>query len=409
MSLGGNGQRRAHAMRLTSTLAGVVLLLGAVHRAAGGQTRDSAGVRIVATPRSAMLQPASLVLSATPTIVLGAPAADVSQEFADVPAALVLRDSTIVVVNRATNEIRLFTWRGEFIKAAGRRGQGPGETTSIAAFAKLSAESLAVQDWSTSRVSVFTRSGQLGRSFTLGPPPQRPRSALVGQFNDGTLLGAGSDYLSEAEPPPGFFKLTQTAFRFAASGEPIAPLHTILEREYVFVAGPSGLSRYVMPYGLLGCIRMYGDTFLTGDGSTFEIREYQQNGTLERILRADIQPRRITAADKSAEKARILAFYGQKTTSPGFERFWSAVPWRDNMPAFRRFEVSETGWLWVELYRGAEEAPRWVLFDADRRARGFVTVPARFDIKHIRQDGVLGVQRTADDEERVVFYSFVRG
>ena len=396
-------------MRSTSLVVCAVLVSGSVPGWASGQARDSGGVRIVSATRSAALQRASLALNSKPTFVLGASSTDLSHEFADVPSALVLGDSTIVVVNRATNETRLFTWRGQFIKAAGRRGQGPGETTSITGFARLSADSLAVQDWRTSRVSVFTRTGELGRSFTLGPPPQRPRAALVGQFADGSFLGAGSDYLTEAEPPPGLFKLTQTAFRFAATGEPIAPLQTILEREFVFVAGPSGLSRHVMPFGFLGTIRMSGDTFLMGDGSTFEIREYQPNGALKGILRADVEPRRITASDKAAEKARILAFVGQKTTSPGFERYWAAVPWRENMPAFRRFEVSEAGWLWVELYRGVDESPRWLLFDTDRRARGYITVPARFDIKHIRSDGVLGVERTVDDEERVVFYSFIRG
>ena len=381
-------------MRLRPLFASVLTLLFAFSSPTAAQVRDSAGVQIATTPRSATLQPAALALRSTPAIVLGASSADTSQEFADVPAALVLSDSTVVVVNRATNELRFFTWGAKFIKAAGRRG---------------SAESLAVQDWRTSRVSVFTRSGELGRSFTLGPPPQRPRAALVGQFSDGSFLGAGSDYLTDAEPPPGLFKLTQTAFRFAASGEPIAPLQTILEREFVFVAGPSGLSRYVMPYGLLGCIRIHGDTFLTGDGSSFEIREYRQNGTLARIVRADALGRRITAADKAAEKERILTSYGQKTTSPGFERFWSAVPWRENMPAFRRFEIADDGWLWVELYRGVDESPRWLLFDRDRRPRGFITVPRRFDVRHIRHDGVLGIERTAADEERVVFFPFIRG
>jgi hypothetical protein len=145
-----------------------------------------------------------------------------------------------------------------------------------------------------------------------------------------------------------------------------------------------------------------------GDGRTFEIREYRQNGTPVRIIRADPQPKRITTADKAREKERILTFYGQKTASPGFERFWSAVPWRENMPAFKRFEVSEDGWLWVELHRGLNEAPRWLLFDTERSARGFVDVPPRFDIRQIRRDGVLGVTRTSDDEEIVVFYPFIR-
>jgi hypothetical protein len=389
-------------LRITALL----LLSGAAWRSIGAQSRDSAGVRIVTAPRGALQQAASIALSSTPSLVLGASSADSSQEFADVPAAVVLRDSTIVVVNRATRELRFFSSHGQFITAAGRRGQGPGEFTSITAFAKLSDESLAVQDFSTSRVSIFTRNGSLVRSFTLGPPPQRLRAALVGQFSDGTLLGAGSDNF--ADPPPGRSTVTQTAFRFAATGEPIASLHPILEREFLFVAGPSGVSRYVMPFGYLGSIRVHGDNFLMGDGRSFEIREYRQDGRLARIVRADAQPRRITAADKLAEKERILTFYSQKTASPGFERFWSAVPWRENMPAYRRFELSDDGWLWVELYRGVDESPRWLLFDTERRSRGFVTVPARFDIRHIGRDGVLGVARTGDDEERVVYYSLIR-
>jgi hypothetical protein len=384
------------------------LLVSSVSGRADSQVRDSAGVQIVSTSRAVTQQRATLTLRTAPSLVLGESSADSMQEFADVPAAAVLSDSTVVIVNRATHELRFFSPRGEFIKAAGRRGEGPGEFTTIAAFAVLAAESLAVQDWRTSRVSVFTRGGVLGRSFTLGPPPQRPRAALVGPFSDGTLLGAGSDYLTDTEPPPGLFTLTQTAFRFKGSGEPLAPVGNILEREFLFVAGPSGVSRYVMPFGFLGCIRVQGDSFLMGDGRSFEIREYSQSGALKRVVRADPEPRRITNGDKAGEKARILAFYGQKTASPGFERFWSAVPWRETMPAFKRFEVSEDGWLWVELYRGVNEAPRWLLFDSDRRARGFIDMPPRFDIRHIRRDGVLGVARTSDDEESIAFYPFAR-
>ena len=261
------------------------------------------------------------MLRATPSLVLGASSADPMQEFADVPAAMVLSDSTLVIVNRATHELRFFSPSAEFIKTAGRRGEGPGEFTTIAAFAVLAAESLAVQDWRTSRVSVFTRGGVLARSFTLGPPPQRPRAALVGAFSDGTLLGAGSDWLTDVEPPAGLLTLTQTAFRFTALGAPLAPVGNILEREYLFVAGPSGVSRYVMPYGFFGCIRVHGDSFLMGDGRIFEIREYRQSGALKRIIRADLEPKRIASADKAGEKERILAFYGRKTASSGFERF----------------------------------------------------------------------------------------
>jgi hypothetical protein len=268
-----------------------------------------------------------------------------------------------------------------------------------------------VQDWSTSRVAVFSSHGALARTFALGPPPQRPRATLVGAFTDQTLLGAGSDYLTNTNPPPGIFTLTQTLFTFSPAGTALRPLKTMLERQFVLVAMPGNeaAARYVRPFGAIGTIRVAGDNYLVGDGSTFEIFEYSQGGRLHRVLRVSLPRRRITEADKAAEKRRILAFYGTKTTNPAFERFWSAVPWRDRLPAFRRFEIDPDHRLWVEVFGAAGDSlPVWFLFDEERRFLGSVTLPKRFDIRQITRDGILGVRRDADDVEQVVYYSFAK-
>ena len=311
-------------------------------------------------------------------------------------------------MNRSTNEVRYFDAKGVFFRAAGRRGKGPGEFTNITAFATLPNDSLLVQDWSTSRVAVFTESGELARTFILGPPPQRPRAALIGAFSDQTFLGAGSDYLTDVEPPPGVFTLTQTLFLFSATGELIRKLNSLLERQFLFVADARGNARYIQPFGLLGTVRIAGDHYLTGDGHTFEIQEFTNAGRLIRIIRADIPRRRITSADKAAEKERILTFYGQKNSPPAFERFWATVAWPEHMPAFKRFEVGVGGSLWVELYTGVDQAPRWLVLDAQRRALGYVSVPRRFDLHQIRADGAIGVRRDADGVEQVVYYALTQ-
>lgn len=387
----------------------IVLLIATAARAEA-QARDSAGIRLVALRLPATLPRAPFTLREMPSLVLGDSSGDPMQEFSDVPAAVRLSDGTIVVVNRATNELRFFDRTGRFLRTAGRRGQGPGEFTNIAAFALLPGDSLMVQDWSTSRVAVFTARGTLARTFRLGPAPRRPRGALVGAFPDQTLLGAGSDYLTEAEPPPGVFTLTQTLFTFTPAGNPVRELGSMLERQFLFVALLSGrdVARYVLPFGPLGTIRVWRDTYLTGDGGSFEVREYARDGRLFRILRADHAGPGITEADKAAEKQRLLAFYGQRTTSPGFERFWAQVPWQERLPAFRRFEVDPEGRLWIETFESASAPERtWIVFDADRRLLGFVAVPKRLDVLQLTGDGVLGVYRDADDVEQVRYYPFI--
>ena len=284
-----------------------LLVVGAitVPMIAATQTRDSAGVRIVALRLPPRSSPAPVALADTPSLVLGESSGDPNQEFSDVAAAARLADGTTVVVNRATNELRFFDAHGKFLRVAGRRGKGPGEFTNITAFALLPDDSLMVQDWSTSRVAVFSSHGALARTFALGPPPQRPRAALVGAFTDQTLFGAGSDYLTNTNPPPGIFTLTQTLFTFSPAGTALRPLKTMLERQFVFVAMPGNeaAARYVRPFGAIGTIRVAGDNYLVGDGSRFEIFEYSLGGRLLRVLRVSVPRRRITRRTRQRRSA----------------------------------------------------------------------------------------------------------
>ena len=156
-----------------------------------------------------------------------------------------------------------------------------------------------------------------------------------------------------------------------------------------------------MPYGFFGCIRVHGDSFLMGDGRIFEIREYRQSGALKRIIRADLEPKRIASADKAGEKERILAFYGRKTASSGFERF--GLLYLGARPCLRSNDSNSPrmgGCGSNSIGESTKHRAGYSLIPTDARA-GSSTSHLRFEIRQIRSNGVLGVTRTADDEESV--------
>ncbi len=372
-------------------------------------SRDSAGVRIVKVDGAALNRPASLQIATEPSLLLGQGYSQM-EEFNEVVDVLRLASGNFVVVNRGTNELRFFDPQGRYLHSSGRTGRGPGEYLSISAVALLPSDTILVQDWSTSRINVIDSSGKYVRSFRLEPAPGRLRAALIGIFIDGTLLGTGSDYPQDADPPPGPYTLWQTVFSFRSTGEPLKELSKIRERQLVyFEAGRefNGSIRLMQPLGMIGSVRVSGNRYLTGDGNDFEVREYESDGMPVRILRVDLPRQRVTAADRAAEKERFEVAYKGTLLSSRLDELWPRAPMPVYLPAFQTLEVDATGRLWVKAYPAAvSESAVWYLLDAERRPLGVVRLPARFDPKRIYADGVLGVLRDEDDVEQVAFYRF---
>lgn len=63
------------------------------------------------------------------------------------------------------------------------------------------------------------------------------------------------------------------------------------------------------------------------------------------------------------------------------------------MPAFVSLHVDDVGWIWAQLHDWDTRLPaRWMVFDADGRARGTVSLPAGLTVHDIRERYILGVR-----------------
>jgi len=150
------------------------------------------------------------------------------------------------------------------------------------------------------------------------------------------------------------------------------------------------------------------NSVLTSDGVGWELREYDRQGTLRRILRVADRPLRpVTEAMIDAELASL------DEAIRGSVRDELPIP--DSLPVFATMVVDARGWLWAERYRPIRcrtfpwnrvyycdpdqyevdqvEPREWMVFDPQGRARGVMRTPPGLDVLSISDEHVLGVWR----------------
>lgn len=155
--------------------------------------RDSAGIEIVESSQGASSKaPPRLSLSVEPTLQIGSRG---GQETAlhRVVGTTRLADGRIVVANAGTGELRAFSPAGEFLYAAGKAGDAPGEFLGLAAMHQTGSGDLLAYDYRAKRISVFGDDLTLRRTSSLSDLPVAregltPYPVPVGWLDSGALV-----------------------------------------------------------------------------------------------------------------------------------------------------------------------------------------------------------------------------
>ena len=121
------------------------------------QTRDSAGIEIAES--SGFPSPEDRwVVETEPSVSIGGASPDPPAMFSIVPQASRLGDGRIVVLESETSELRFFDAKGEHLKTAGGKGEGPGEFAHASTFVRLAGDTLLVD--AGDRHILFTPHGE---------------------------------------------------------------------------------------------------------------------------------------------------------------------------------------------------------------------------------------------------------
>ena len=392
-------------MKVPHYLTGVILVTVACgDRPAGGDSssldavvRDSGQVRIVENPRPPAGSRLDWRIGAEPTVSIGELDGEDPYLLARVWDALALSDGRIVVVNGGSNELRIFDALGNHVATWGGRGEGPGEFTSLSRVYRWPGDSLLAHFSHGRRLSVLDSEGNYGRAFTL----QRGRQFFTVQdvLPGGAILS--SDFVRPGDRPVGLSRLPSVFRVRGAEGELRSLLGSFPGAEILGVRTATGRSGS----GLLFAHRVWafawGNLAAVAPNDSYEVRAYDLEGTLRRIVRREHEPVAPTTAHVDAYIERQVAATPEAERAErrrALRERHENRPLPETHPAYSAAMTDLVDHLWVREYSLPGEGglnPVWTVFDPEGQVLGFMETPAGLAIFEIGEDHILG--RATDD------------
>jgi hypothetical protein len=382
---------------------------------------DSAGMVVVATPGTHAHATLDWAVDATSDLAIGVAEGAEAYQFHRIGDVAQLPDGRVLVVDGGSRELRFFSHEGEFLQAAGRHGEGPGEFRGVPRLARVAGhDSLVVFDPALQRFSVFLADGTVA---TTHAPLTLERSAYAVPWGDVSLhrvtapVGVVSDrvltlhsygLMGEAgvQPPE------PSEFRLVDPAGGTSDIVDLLTHVMWYNTQPDELGqvgRHRIPFAVAPSAAVGRDGFVLIPSGAPEVRVYDRDGRWHRTLRLDEAPVRPAPRDLDIHIEHLAASARTPELADLYRREYRHVPLPDTMAVFDDVLVDDIGWVWARLYMHTPHLPQgWVVFDPDGCGRGIVTTPAGFHVHQVGPDFVLGVRRDELGIEAVLRYALVR-
>ena len=365
--------------------------------------RDSAGVLVATTLGTHARAPIGWVVDTVPKYQVGKVEGGEPYLFSRIAGTRQLSDGRVVVMDRASCELRFFGPEGTFLGLAGGEGEGPGEFT-----AGITGRCDLVPSPGIDTLRVFGRSG-LSLFDDRGRFSHRSTVAWPGQYATHVAGVSGETVLVESQS-------ASKSREEGISREPSAVDFALVELESgrvlwegsfagantytVWVTGgPAGRAVWSIPFDIHPDAAMGMDGFFLtlGEEAGPEILEYDILGRLRRVIRL-AEPVLAPSSEKLDEYIELqitrqnIPDTSREAAFDGLRRRYAEMPLPTILPVFSRLLVDDAGWLWAELYRFAVARPaRWLVFGPNGKGLGSVDMPPDLEVWQIGRDFVLGV------------------
>jgi hypothetical protein len=376
--------------------------------------RDSAGIQIVENRLKTDGDSGIVrVAGRPPDLSIGAVEGDSAYLFSTVWGTRRLSSGAIAVLNQDSYQVRYFDSAGKFVRAIGRKGDGPGEFPGRfgpRTICPLSVDSLAVVDGQGVTVSTFDPDGKYVRRITMPPAPSGRRLMAYGCTPHGNILATSA--IIRVEPRPGVWSDSIELHWVNADGTPGSSIGQFRHHDRYQVMRPSGPGAADVIFGGYLVYAVGDEEVFVGTHDTYQISVYGRDGKLKRVVRYGIGVRTVTdsmqraheAAGAKAAAARA-AERGVPATPPDEARYAKTIP------PYRRFWSGRDGSLWVLrneplLLTDSTRVNRWDVFDSNGRWRAAIDLPAELDLLDAGSSYALGTWRNSDGVEFVHLYRF---
>lgn len=369
---------------------------------------DSSGITIATSEAEAWAAGQGWRLSEDPELEIGQVDGPKDYQLYRVGSGVRLEDGRIVVGNTGSLELRFYDAAGGHLFSVGGDGEGPGEFRTLWPISFLS-DSLFVFDSRLMRLTVYSTSGELGRTTQIQVAPDGSIPVISGLFSDGSLL-ARTFPLSDPEST-GLHRYVELYARYTPDGEFADTVGFFPTSErYIGTDGERTFSSEA-PYGRESTVVPRGTQVFFGSSDSWEIQILARDGTLEKIIRRPIPNSSLTSEESAAYFERLEERLGGMP--PMWRRLYLDVELPGSKPAYGRFLVDDGGNLWVsEYFMGrtgmTPDEGTWTVFDPEGRMLGVVETPPQFKVFQIGPDWVLGVHRDELGVERVKLFRLMK-
>jgi hypothetical protein len=345
-------------------------------------------------------------LSEEPALVLGAVDGTSSQVFHDIRGAVTAPDGQIVVADGASNQLRVFSSTGEFVRSFGRYGDGPAEFRGIEWIDMCGGAAVVAYDFSRFRITKWDVRGVLLEDFLVeGPGPLPPYAVSCGPT--GAFAVIGWHDVKDSRIKPGAYR-PQVAIGISdAEGHLERVVGTFLGTERF-----KGLSNdRPHPFGKSTVARLGHEAVYVGTADSFAVQIVAPDGS-RRSLGRD----RAASGLTSQVREEWVDWYVRRAPEerrPSLKRTIldsDLVP--TSLPAYSDVQLDRLGFVWIAEYVIADPRTKtwadWDVFDPAGAFLATVRVPLNFRPTEIGRDYLLGVSTDDLGVQRVHRYTLWR-
>ncbi len=343
--------------------------------------RDSAGIQIVEAMRPLWGDSSLWSIDPDPVVDLTLTGSGPAHEFYQVGSMKQRPDGSLMLANRSSEEVRVYSATGEFLGSFGGSGEGPGEFRSLYVIENAGDTLLAMD--SDGRVTVVAPELTVVRTFNIAP-----LTLDLHYVNGGAILPEPRALVLPQAGVAGRIRRPDPLVLFDLEGELIDSIGETRGPELYVSGGTVGVF-----FGKSSHVATMGRRIFLGSNDTMQVDELDVSGNLVRIRRVPDYPLDLSDAQIAAERDFFL-----DRSPPGspFRQGFEDAPASDTRPAYNDILVDPSGAVWLELFRGAHEQDHpqeWLVLDVDGTWLGTVQIPDRFTVSDITMDAVLGVWR----------------
>lgn len=337
-------------------------------------------------------------------LTLGADAGSDDAVFVDINDVTTSPSGDIYVLDTGDRAVKVYNPAGRFVRRFGRAGGGPGEFQLPTA---IRVDSMVhVSDPAQQRMSYFALDGRHLRTARTPEVGERVVASLL-PLRHGRSVGVTPAQMSSG--PGGGTDLRMVEVLVLGAGGRADTLLRLHSGAAAF--HPRGAA---LPFGMFeshagpgGAHAVLGDSLVAAaDGYSGEVRWYRAGpGGLAHVRTRQLPSRsRPVTPDDVRRMERTLRAQDRAHELP--RQLVIEPPPRISIATQALFATD--GSLWIRNTAGRDHAHVWTVFDPRGEIAYRLSLPAGFDLRHVRGDRLYGIARTADDAPLVRVYRLVR-